>query len=155
MPSKFVPKSDQRLKREQINQYDVAFKEANDSVKDLAKTPNIIDAWTRAVIDQYKDCAVQIPESMKEANDEFRSNEGESESAIFHDQFQFTNNPADTVTIASIKQRVCERRLAITPQRYNKWLRAQRCTQKKVGTDRCWVGLQLISDKEEAPDHGY
>ena len=63
-------------------------------------------------------------------NDEFRSNEGESESAIFHDQFQFTNNTADTVTIAAIKQRVCERRLAITPQRYNKWLRAQRCTQK-------------------------
>ena len=75
MPSKLVPKGDQRLKHEQINQYEVAYKEANDSVKELAQTPKMIEAWTWAVIDQYKDCAVQIPGSMKEANDEFRSNE--------------------------------------------------------------------------------
>ena len=64
-------------------------------------------AW--AVLDQCKDCAVQIPGSMKEANDEFRSNDGASENAVFHDKFQFTNDPADTVTIAAIKQRVSER----------------------------------------------
>ena len=138
-----------------MNKHQIAYKEADDSVKGLAQTPKMIDAWTWAVLDQYKDCAVQIPGSMKEANDEFRSNEGESESTIFHDQFLFTNNTADTVTITAIKQRVRERRLAITPQRYNKWLRAQRCTQKKVGTDRCWLGLQLISDKEEEPYNDY
>ena len=84
MPSKFVPKGDERLKHEQMNKHQIAYKEADDSVKELAQTPDIIDAWTWAVLDQYKDCAVQIPGSMKEANDEFRSNDGESESTIFH-----------------------------------------------------------------------
>ena len=145
MPSKFVKANDERLKLAQSNPHAIAYKVADDTVKTLAQKPAIIDAWTWAVIDQFKPHYVQVPTSMKDANDEFRCNAGVSEYDVFHDQFHFTNDSSDSAAIHSIKRRVLALKLAVTSQRYNKWLKARGCTQKKIGTERCWLGLLLDS----------
>jgi hypothetical protein len=132
-PTKFVHKDGPRLKQIQHNTHEVVYKRADDSGKTLAQTPAIIDAFTRAVLDKFKDHAVHIPESVQEANNQFGNNEGVSEKDVFHDQFEFTEDSSDTVPVADIKERVRELGLVITPQYYNKWLRAKQCTCKKWG----------------------
>jgi len=149
MPTKFVDDDDPRLKQIQNNTHEVVYKRKNNSVKSLAQTPAMIDAFTWLVIDQYQDHAVRIPASMQESNKDFRNNEGVSEKDVFHDQFEFTRLASDTVPVADVRDCVQKLRLAITPQRYNKWLRAKQCICKKIGTKQCWLGLKLIDDHDD------
>ena len=144
MPTKFVDKDDPKLKQIQHNTHEIVFKKKDDGVKTLAQTPDMIDAFTWAILDAFQDHAVRIPESMQESNNQFRKNDGECEKDVFHAQFKFTGNSSDSVPIKELKYRVRELRLAITPQRYNKWLRAKQCTTKNIGTEQCWIGLELI-----------
>ena len=147
MPSKFVNKGDPRLREIATNRHMITYFVKDDAVKDLAKTQVIVNAFTWEVLRSYKPHNVKIPDSMLEATEEFRSNDGENESDIFHQQFTFTQSESDTVTIANIKERVKELRLAITSTRYNKWLRAQGCTQANVSNKRSWRGLSLSDDE--------
>ena len=144
MPTKFVAAGHPNLKAIQKNTHQIVYKRANDDVKSIAQLPEIIDAWTWAVIDQYKQHAVEIPKIMQESNDEFRTNDGGSENEVFHEQFVFTGRPNDRVSVKDIKDRVRKLKLAVTAQRYNKWLRAQQCACTKNENQRCWTCLEMV-----------
>ena len=141
MEAKFVPAGDSRLNLPQTNRHQIAYKVADPEVKHLAQTTEMIDAFTWLVLDSYKPHAVAVPESMQDATNDFRTNDGDNEVDNFHSLFKFTNSRDDCVPVCQVKAEVCRNKIAMTPQRYNKLLRARSCTQATVNNKRVWQRL--------------
>lgn len=125
MEAKFVPAGDPRLKEEQRNRHQIAYKLADPEVKKMAQTPAMIDAFTWLVLESYKPHCVKIPQSMSDATKEFRTNDGEDHVKAFYSLWKFTNQLDDTVSVKDVKSEVRRNDIAMTPQRYNKLLRAK------------------------------
>jgi hypothetical protein len=149
MQAKFVAAGDQRLNLPQTNRHQIAYKVADPEVKKIAQTPAIIDAFTWLVLESYKPHAVEIPASMSEATQEFRSNDGEDEVKAFYSLWRFTETLEDTVPLSDVKSQVRTNSIAMTPQRYNKLLRAKGCSQATIKNKRCWRRLVSLRKEEE------
>ena len=54
-----------------------------------------------------------------------------------------------TVLVSQVKAEVCRNKIAMTPQRYNKLLRARSCTQATVNRKRVWQRLLCVSQEDE------
>jgi hypothetical protein len=140
------------LQQTQTNRHQIAYRVANPEVKKLAQTPAMINAFTWMVLESYRPHAVRVPMSMQEATDQFRSNDGENETDLFYALFDFTDSLDDRVAVADVKADVIKNHIAMTPQRYNKLLRAKGCTQATVKGQRCWRGLLRLSTMQDTDD---
>ena len=73
-----------------------------------------------------------------------------------HDMFEFTGNHSNSIPKMDIKAKVAAAGLAITSQRYNRYLLAAGCEMRRVNGKRCATGLRFVDDQKDAmPDISY
>jgi hypothetical protein len=151
MPSKFVSPDDPRVaERVPIGSKKIAFWPADEGVKDLCRSDAMIDSFALAVIAAYKPHKVCIPACMADTVEEFKGGD-EDEYALFHQMFEFTGNHSDSIPKMDIKEKIEAAGLAITSQRYNRYLLAAGCEMHRVNGKRCATGLRF-DDPDALPD---
>jgi len=137
-PSQFV---DEPKKNEFIQEY-----KADDSIKDLIKDKNIINAFITILFNHYemeKPKMIDIIKNIKDSNDE------DDDTKLFRDLFIITDNEDDYILVKELNNKINNTSICMSKKNIKRLLLTLGCIEKKFKNQRAYRKIKFKDDNTE------